>query len=66
MLMSLEGKINSGDSHEIQKIQGENNGTNKVIYFGDGLTDRYAFEYVHSIGGKNVFIISNNKSVDIC
>ena len=48
----------------IQKIQGENNETNKVIYFGDGLTDKYAFEYVHSIGGKNVFIAVNEKSMD--
>lgn len=48
----------------IKKIQSENNETNKVIYFGDGFTDRYAFEYVHSIGGKNIFIISNEKSID--
>ena len=48
----------------IQKIQGENNETSKVIYFGDGLTDKYAFEYVHSIGGKNVFIAVNEKSMD--
>ena len=47
----------------IQKIRSENNKTNKVIYFGDGLTDKYAFEYVHSIGGKNVFIKSNEKSM---
>ena len=47
----------------IQKVQSENNETNKVIYFGDGLTDRYAFEYVHSIGGKNVFITSNKKTM---
>lgn len=48
----------------IQKVRSENNENDKVIYFGDGLTDRYAFEYVHSIGGKNVFIISNEKSMD--
>lgn len=47
----------------IQKVQNENNGTNKIIYFGDGLTDRYAFEYVHNIGGQNVFITSNKKSM---
>lgn len=27
------------------------------------LTDKLAFEYVHSLGGKNVFIASNEKSV---
>ncbi len=47
----------------IQKVQNENNGINEIIYFGDGLTDIYAFEYVHSIGGKNVFITSNKKSM---
>lgn len=48
----------------IQKIQSENNESNKVTYFGDGLTDKCAFEYVHSVGGKNVFITSNKKSMD--
>lgn len=47
----------------IKKVQNENNGTNEVIYFGDGLTDSFAFEYVHSIKGKNVFIASNKQSM---
>lgn len=46
----------------IKKVQNENEGTNDIIYFGDGLTDNFAFEYVHSIGGKNVFIKSNEES----
>ena len=46
----------------IKKVQNENEGTNEIIYFGDGLTDNFAFEYVHSIGGKNVFIKSNEES----
>lgn len=46
----------------IQKIQSENRGTNDVVYFGDGLTDGFAFEYVHDIGGKNVFVASNERS----
>ena len=46
----------------IKKVQNENEGTNEIIYFGDGLTDNFAFEYVHSIGGKNVFITSNEES----
>ena len=49
----------------IQKIQNETKETNKVIYFGDGLTDKYAFEYVHSVGGKSVFVLSNEQSKDI-
>lgn len=48
----------------IRKIQNENSKNHKIIYFGDGLTDKYAFEYVHSIGGENVFIASNKKSMD--
>ena len=47
----------------IKKIQNDEN-TSNIIYFGDGLTDKLAFEYVHSIGGKNVFIVSNEKSID--
>ena len=46
----------------IQKIQNENFGTNDIVYFGDGLTDGFAFEYVHDIGGKNVFVASNERS----
>ncbi len=31
--------------------------TNKIIvYFGDGLSDKAAFKYVHSLGGKTIFI----------
>lgn len=48
----------------IRKIQNENNGSQQLMYFGDGLTDKFAFEYVHSIGGKNVFIASTERSMD--
>lgn len=47
----------------IKSIQEENGGTNDVIYFGDGLTDGCAFEYVHNIGGKSIFVLSNKSSV---
>ncbi len=46
----------------IRRIQSENNETQEIVYFGDGLTDKFAFEYIHSIGGKNIFISSNEKS----
>lgn len=46
----------------IKRIQRENNEAEQIIYFGDGLTDKCAFEYVHSIGGENVFIASNERS----
>ena len=29
---------------------------------GDGLTDKFAFEYVHNIGGKSIFIVSDENS----
>ena len=48
----------------IKDIQLHNEGTNKIIYFGDGLTDELAFQYVHKIGGKNVFIASNKQSIE--
>ncbi len=47
----------------IKSIQAQNNGTCDIIYFGDGLTDKCAFEYIHSIGGKNVFVTSNSRSI---
>ena len=48
----------------IKNIQEKNGRTNDVIYFGDGLTDGCAFEYVHSIGGKSIFVLSNKSSVE--
>lgn len=47
----------------IKKVQSENNETCEIMYFGDGLTDRFAFEYVNSIGGKNIFIASNEEAI---
>lgn len=46
----------------IKKIQSENKGTREITYFGDGLTDQLAFEYVHSIGGQNAFIASGERA----
>ena len=34
----------------------------EVVYIGDGLTDKYAFEYVHNIGGKTIFVVLDEKS----
>lgn len=48
----------------IKQVQRDNQETNNIIYFGDGLTDSFAFEYVHSIGGKNVFIATKNESIE--
>ena len=48
----------------IKQVQKDNNETNNIIYFGDGLTDSLAFEYVHSIGDKNVFIATKNESME--
>lgn len=45
---------------ELEKEIGKN-----IIYIGDGLTDKYAFSYVHSIGGKAIYLsddITNDKT----
>lgn len=47
----------------IKKLIIENNNDKEIIYFGDGLTDKKAFEYVHSIGGKNIFIKIDENSI---
>ena len=39
----------------IEKII-ENNKDKKVVYIGDGLTDKYAFEFVHSLGGICIYV----------
>lgn len=49
----------------IKQVQKDNQETNNIIYFGDGLTDGFAFEYVHSIGGKNVFIATKKESMEM-
>lgn len=48
----------------IKQVQKDNQENNNIIYFGDGLTDSFAFEYIHSIGGKNVFIATKNESIE--
>lgn len=37
---------------------------NMVIYIGDGLTDRNAFKYVHSIGGKCLYVGASSKDFE--
>ena len=46
----------------IREIREKNNNTKEIVYFGDGLTDKKAFEYVHQIGGTNVFVITSPSS----
>lgn len=46
----------------IKNIQTKNPKETDFMYFGDGLTDKYAFEYMHNIGGTSVFIASNESS----
>ena len=47
----------------IKKIIAENNNDTDIIYFGDGLTDKKAFEFVHSLGGKAVFIAQGENPI---
>ena len=44
----------------IKEIISQNKGM-PVIYIGDGLTDKYAFEYVHSTGGTTIYVGSTNE-----
>lgn len=37
----------------------------KTIYIGDGLTDYYAMKYIHSNGGKTIFVHQNENDLDI-
>lgn len=54
-LMKDKNKVNA-----IKEIKDINNCSfDRIIYVGDGLTDRYAFEYVHQNGGKAVLICNN-------
>lgn len=48
----------------IKEILKENNGDSNVVYFGDGLTDKKAFEFVHSIGGKNILIAQGENPIE--
>lgn len=46
----------------IKEIEKLNNVSCKdIIYFGDGLTDKDAFSYVHGNGGKTVFVSASKK-----
>lgn len=47
----------------IKEIAQENSNKN-IVYLGDGLTDADAFEYVHSISGKSIFIMANNDAIE--
>ena len=46
----------------IKRIVDSSADNERVVYFGDGLTDKFAFEYVHSIGGINVFVAVNEEA----
>lgn len=52
-LMTDQYKVNAIKSI----VQKEND--NNIIYFGDGLTDEFAFQYVKEIGGTTVFVASD-------
>ncbi len=52
VLMNEEYKVDT--IKEIEKINGIK--TSEIIYFGDGLTDKDAFYYVHNNGGISVFV----------
>ena len=60
----IEELVSDGMKPEIiKKILRDSNSKN-VIYIGDGMTDRYAFEYVHTIGGTSLYVGSTDKDLD--
>lgn len=57
MLMTDQYKV-----EVIKSISKINNGEfSNIIYIGDGLTDKYAFEYVHSNGGETILVFMDEK-----
>lgn len=48
--------VTSNDKVEVIKKVLEEYRDVDIFYLGDGLTDMEAFEYVHSIGGKSIFL----------
>lgn len=57
VLMNEEYKVDT--IKMIENINGVS--TKDIIYFGDGLTDKDAFNYVHNNGGKTVLVCDNKK-----
>lgn len=50
----------------LKKIEKLNNvSTSDIVYFGDGLTDKDAFMYVHSNGGKSVLVSANKEESEV-
>lgn len=43
----------------IKQISSNCNYTDNIIYMGDGLTDKPAFEYVKKVGGKSILLCKN-------
>lgn len=60
-LISNERKIEA-----IEEIS-ESNGVHlsDIVYFGDGLTDADAFQYVHNNGGKAILVCEGGKSNEV-
>lgn len=46
----------------IEAVRKKGKRNEQVLYFGDGLTDQFAFEHVHKIGGKSIFVASSERS----
>lgn len=61
-LMKDVDKVKAID--EIKKIN--NCEFSDIIYFGDGLTDKYAFEHVHNNGGTSIFINGADNKNNYC
>lgn len=62
-LMSDRNKVNA--IKEIIRDNGNiKDDCSNIIYVGDGLTDKFAFEYVHNNGGKSIFVYNNEENIN--
>lgn len=62
---SLDRLITDEDKPKIIQSIVSDNSPRKVVYVGDGPTDKYAFQFVHSIGGVCIYVGSTKKDFHI-
>lgn len=53
---TVDRLISDEEKPKIIEMIAQNNKNKKVIYVGDGLTDKYAFEFVHSLRGICIYV----------
>lgn len=61
---TIDRLISDEEKPKIIKMIAENNKNKRVVYVGDGLTDKWAFEFVHSLGGICIFVGSTEQDFE--